>query len=82
MTRYDERYEQRLVEAFHTAAMFLKAKVESNGWQWSSNYLREHVRCSTGMKFSNSISPDILRALRQDYPELRPYIEIGTLKGE
>jgi hypothetical protein len=79
MSRYNDRYNQRLIDAFYKAALFLVERIQHDGWVWSSNYLREHVRCATGLKFSNSISPEILRELRK-YPNLRPWIEIAPLK--
>jgi hypothetical protein len=41
---------------------------------WSSNYLREHVRCATSIKFTNSLSPVVLREVIRQHPELAPYI--------
>ena len=69
-----------LVHAFYVAALFMKAKCKYEGWQPSSNYLREHVRCATGLKFSNSRSPEILRALLREHPELEPYVGLKPLK--
>jgi len=71
---------RRLVQAIYDAALFLMARCENDGWQPSSYYLREHVRCATGLEFSNSKSPLILRALLQAHPELRPYIGVKPLK--
>jgi len=74
-------YDERLVIEFERAARFLIDKCENWGWKkFSSNYLREHVRCVTGLKFSNSKSPEILRALLQEHPELSEWIELGQLK--
>jgi len=70
---------ERLVRAFYDATMFLKQRVEQDGWQWSTNYLREHVRCATGLRFSNSISPTMFRTLRERYPELREFLAIKPL---
>jgi hypothetical protein len=75
-------YFNRLVDAFYHAALYLKARVEQDGWHWHSNYLREHVRCATGMQFTNTLSPQILRELRYRHPEFKPYIDIGTLKED
>ena len=72
--------DERLEAAFYKAAIFLLERVRNDGWQWSSNYLREHVRCASGLKFTNSRSPEMLRKLRTAYPELKPYIEINPLK--
>jgi len=69
-----------LIDAFYKAALFLIDRIKNHGWRWSSNYLREHVRCATGLKFTNSDSPHILRALMRDHPELRAYIDIKPLK--
>jgi hypothetical protein len=65
-----------LIEAFYCAALFLKLRIEQDGWQWSSNYLREHVRCANGMRFSNSQSPAILRALKKAHPDIAPFIKL------
>ncbi len=70
----------QLVKAFYRAALFLKHRVDEDGWIWSSNYLREHVRCATSLQFSNSLSPVILREVRRQHPELAPYIDIKPLK--
>lgn len=75
MTKYDPQYMQKLTLAFYSAAMFLKDKVENHGWAWTSNFLREYARSAAGLKFSNTVSPQILRRLWDDYPELRPYLE-------
>lgn len=54
--------DQKLVDAFHEAALFLKDRIEHGGWKvFSSNYLREHVRCRFGFKVGNTLSPTILR---------------------
>lgn len=72
--------DRKLMLAFYRAAMFLKHRVDTEGWVWSSNYLREHVRCATGLQFTNTRSPDILRQLRLQHPELIPYLDIKPLK--
>lgn len=59
-----------LVQAFCRAALFLKARIEHDGWGWTSNYLREHVRAAYGLKFTNSESPKLLRAVMHAHPEL------------
>lgn len=82
MSTYDARFMDRLESKFCEAAMFLKDKVQNEGWHWTSNYLREHVRARYGLRFTNTVSPIILRRLRDNHPELRPYIEIGALKDE
>jgi len=69
-----------LVSAFYRAAMFLKARIEHDGWGWSSNYLREHVRCAYGLRFTNTESPQILRALMRAHPELNKLVKIKPLK--
>jgi hypothetical protein len=71
---------QRCVNEFHLAAQFLIFKMKNDGWCWSSNFLREYVRCAYCEEFSNSDSPTILRELRRQHPELASYIDIGTLK--
>ena len=72
--------DRALIHAFYVAALFMKAKCKYEGWQPTSNYLREHVRCATGLKFSNSKSPEILRALLREHPDLEPYIGLKPLK--
>ena len=72
----------KLMRAFYRAATFLKHRVDTEGWTWSSNYLREHVRCATGLQFTNSLSPQILRELRMQHPELIPYLDIKRLKRQ
>lgn len=72
--------DKNLVHAFYLAALFLKDRVDHHGWQWSSNYLREHVRCATGWRFSNSLSPVILREVIRRHPELGSYVDIKPLK--
>lgn len=71
---------RKLVDAFYRAALFLKARVDEDGWKWSSNFLREYVRCSTRIGFTNTESPDFLREVRRQHPELRAYIKIKPLK--
>jgi hypothetical protein len=75
----DREYE-RLVEAFYVAALYLKQRVEQDGWRWSSNYLREHVRCATKLHFTNSLSPEILREVVRRHPDMASWIEIGPRK--
>jgi hypothetical protein len=75
-----DSYFDRLVEAFYQAALFLIERVEHDRWHFTSNYLREHARCATGMQFTNTLSPQILRALRERHPELKPYIDVAALK--
>ena len=77
----DPANDPQLIRAFYRAALFLKAKVEHEGWMWVSNYLREHVRAATGLRFTNSVSPKILRRITQLHPELAPYIKLKPLKA-
>jgi hypothetical protein len=74
--------DQRLTKAFYDAAIFLLDRIENHGWSLSSNYLREHVRCATGIKFTNSRSPEILRALRRAHPEIAKYVSINSTKAK
>jgi hypothetical protein len=46
------------------------------------DYLREHVRCATGLKFTNSRSPEILCALRRAHPEIAKYVSINSTKAK
>ena len=62
---------QTVINAFHEAALFLIDRIENDGWKkWSWNYLREHVRCKTGLEFANAISPEIYKILRRQHPEI------------
>jgi hypothetical protein len=72
---------EKLIKEFHRAAIFLISRIENDGWRWTSNYLREHVRATTNLKFTNSVSPEILRELRDRWPGLRRHIKIGRLKS-
>jgi hypothetical protein len=72
----------QIVRAFYRAALFLKARIHNEGWGWASNYLREHVRVTTGMQFTNSDSPKYLRALLEQHPELQPLVKIKPLKAK
>lgn len=72
----------KLVQAFYRACLFVKERCKTSGWRPGATYLREHVRCATGLKFSNSRSPLILRAVLQSHPELRQYIVVKTLKKD
>lgn len=74
--------DDQLVEAFAEAAIFLRNKCENSRWRWSSNFLREYVRCAYGYSFTNTRSPTILRLVKERYPELRSWIGTGTLKDE
>jgi hypothetical protein len=73
----------KLVKAFRNAALFLIDKIERGGWKkFSSNYLREHVRCRYGLEFGNEVSPLVLREVRKQCPQLAPYIDIKRLKRD
>jgi hypothetical protein len=73
--------DQKLVDAFHEAALFLKDRIEYGGWKiFSSNYLREHVRCRYGLGFSNTLSPIILDEVLKQHPELGSWIRVNTRK--
>lgn len=72
-----------MVRAFHEAALFLKDRVENAGWKkFSSNYLREYVRCRYGYRFSNSLSPVILDKLLLQHPEWEPWVKTAERKVE
>lgn len=71
--------DDQLVRAFYTAALYLIDKVEREGWYWTSNYLREHVRATTGLRFTNTRSPEILRKLGRKHPELKAWIALKPL---
>ena len=72
--------DQYLVNAFYRAALFLKARIQNEGWGWSSNYLREHARCAYGLKFSNTQSPAILDELLAQHPELKGLVKVEPRK--
>ncbi len=72
--------EDRIFEAFYRAALFLKERVENDGWFWSNNYLREHARAAGGLQFTNTISPVMYQRLRDTYPSLAPYIDGANSK--
>jgi len=74
--------DEHLVRAFTEAAYFLRDRCEQSGWHWSSNFLREYVRCTTDLRFANARSPTILRMVRDRHPELRRWIDISGLKKE
>jgi len=71
--------DERLVMAFSNAALFLIEHIKNDGWKWSSNYLREHVRCATDLHFCNTISPKILDVLKKN-PLIGPYVITKTRK--
>jgi hypothetical protein len=71
--------DDQLMRAFYSAAIFLIDRVEHGGWYWTSNYLREHVRAATGLRFTNSRSPDILRKMVKHHPELTPWVALKPL---
>jgi hypothetical protein len=72
---------QKLIEAFYEAALFLQDKIIHGGWAvFSSNYLREHVRCRYGYAFSNSLSPRILDEVKKQHPELALWITTNARK--
>jgi hypothetical protein len=64
-----EKELNKLLEAFHDSAVYLRKRIENEGWQWSDNYLREHARCTTGASFTNSVSPLILKQFFKRYPQ-------------
>jgi hypothetical protein len=68
--------DKRLVSGCHEAALFLLDQIENHGWKkWSWNYLREHVRCKTGLPFTNTVSPEVYKAMRAQYPEISRRID-------
>jgi len=74
--------DEYLVRAFTEAAYFLREKCEHQGWHWSSNFLREYVRCTTNLRFANARSPTILRMVKDRHPDLSKWIEISGLKAD
>lgn len=74
--------DQALVEAFYEAALVLKDKIENNGWKtFSANYLREHVRCRYGLKFTNTVSPSVMKEVIAQHPELGRWIKLKVREG-
>lgn len=74
--------DQMLVEAFYEAALVLKDKIENNGWKtFSANYLREHVRCRYGYKFTNTVSPYVMQEVIAQHPELAQWIKTKVKGG-
>jgi hypothetical protein len=71
--RCDMRRAEHLVEHFRKAAVFLVSKIETDGWHWRSNYLREHAGCAFGAQFTNTLSPYINELLFRQYPVYRKY---------
>lgn len=69
--------DQKLVNAFYEAAIWLKYQIDNEGWKrFSANYLREHVRCRHAMRFTNSLSPIILRMVIEQHPNLAQWIKL------
>jgi hypothetical protein len=57
------RFDPRVLRDVEQAALFLIERIETDGWKvWSWNYLREHARCKSGAKFTNTDSPELYRA--------------------
>ena len=81
MVKSQKASDEQLVRAFYTAALYLIDKVEREGWYWRSNYLREHVGVTTGLRFANQRSPGILRLLGRKYPELKGWIALKPLQA-
>jgi hypothetical protein len=76
MPRGQKASDDQLVRAYYTATIWLIDKVEREGAYWASNYLREHVRVFTGIRFANERSPKILRLLGHRHPELKEWIKL------
>lgn len=73
----------KLVKAYRNAALFLIDMIENHGWKkFSSNYLREHVRCRYGLEFGNEISPEVLREVLKLCPQLASYITVKRRKKD
>ncbi len=72
---YGARRVDRLVEAFHQAGLFLLDKIESSGWKWRNNYMREHAGCAFGAEFTNTCSPQINELVFRKLPELRRHAD-------
>ncbi len=74
--------EDRIFEAFYKAGMFLLERVRNDDWLWCNNYLREHARAAGGVQFTNTISPAMLKRLRDTFPSMRPYIDGANSKQQ
>jgi len=70
---FDKRRVDRLVDHFEIAVKFLVHKIDTEGWMWRDNYLREHVGCAFRTGFTNTVSPIILELLFRRYPQWRKY---------
>jgi hypothetical protein len=67
--------DQQLVEEFYKAALFMLEGMEQNGLRWVTDYLREHVRCTTDLKFTDAESLRIVGLLIHAHPELKSYVD-------
>lgn len=72
--------DQRLVDAFFEAAIFLKHHVEHDNWKWTSNFLREYARARSRMTFSNNLSPVVMDEVIKQHPELGAWIKLNVHK--
>jgi ABC-type antimicrobial peptide transport system permease subunit len=74
--------DQKLVDAFYEAALWLKDRVEHNHWPvFSANFLREYVRCRYGHRFTNTLSPYIMIEVINQHPELGRWIKTKVKEG-
>lgn len=77
------KLDPKLVEAYRNAALTLIDNIERKGWKkFRSNYLREHVRCRYGLGFGNELSPDVLREVLKQCPQLAAYITVKRRKKD
>ena len=64
------RRRDKIIEAFYQSALYLRERIERDGWEWSDNYLREHSRCAFHVHVTNTPSPAALEVLRQTHPDV------------
>ena len=73
---YTPAFRQQLVKMGFDAALFMIFHIENRGWKkWTDNYIREHIRCTTGLSFSNTPSPLLYKEIRRQHPELTKWFE-------
>lgn len=73
---YSPAFRRQLAKAGYDAAVFMIDHIEHFSWKkWTDNYIREHLRCTTGLSFSNSPSPQLYKEIRRQHPELTKWFE-------
>ena len=67
---YGSARRAKIVDTHYRSALYLKERIESDGWEWSWNYLREHARCCLHLDFSNTVSSLVYAELRKAHPDI------------